>query len=204
MTSKSSSPTKKPSSPEKSGNAASAKGNVPLAQQPTTEDLLSIEDEIKRLIEKKRVTDLHLIDLEARIFASEELYNKETKQFGAIINGLEGYMGISASLSNNISTDSLDSTKGRGGGEEGEEGESSFKFLDKHPFSSTSASHQRALAVHSKLVRDRVLKPILIPGFDQRKGDEGDFSSGGNGIGSGRSSKKDKQRDKQKKRKRVR
>lgn len=196
MASKSSSPTKKPSFlPEKLSVSNIATSATP---PPSTEDLLSIEEEIKRLIEKKREADLHLIDIEARIFASEELYNKETKQFGSIINGLEGYMGISASLSNNIVPDNLDPRKFEGDGEE-----NSFKFLDNHPFSSTSVSHQRALAVHSRLVRDKILKPIIIYGSEERSSFKNENIS--NEKSSNRtSSKKEKQRGQQKKRKRVR
>lgn len=60
---------------------------------PTTEQLLDLEKEIQRLIDRKRKTDLHIIDLEARIHAVETEYCKETSVFGSIINGLEGYLG---------------------------------------------------------------------------------------------------------------
>lgn len=60
---------------------------------PTTEELLDLEKEIQRLVEKKRKTDLHIIDLEARIYAVETEYFKETSAFGSLLNGLEGYLG---------------------------------------------------------------------------------------------------------------
>jgi hypothetical protein len=54
---------------------------------------VDLEKEIQRLIEKKRRTDLHIIDLEARIHAVETEYFRETNMFGSLLGGLEGYLG---------------------------------------------------------------------------------------------------------------
>lgn len=64
---------------------------------PTTEELLDLEREIQRLVERKRKTDLHIIDLEARIYAVETEYFKETAGFGSLLQGLDGYLGAGAS-----------------------------------------------------------------------------------------------------------
>jgi len=65
---------------------------TPLVVVPTTEQLIDLEREIQRLLERKRRTDLHIIDLEARIHAVETSFLKETAYFGAVMNGLDGYL----------------------------------------------------------------------------------------------------------------
>ncbi|PJF16510.1 hypothetical protein PSACC_03697 [Paramicrosporidium saccamoebae] len=115
---------------------------APLVTVPTTEELVDLEKEIQRLIDRKRRTDLHIIDLEARIHAVETEYFRETSLFGSLLNGLEGYLGASSALSR------------RQGSREVRDGD--------RLFSHTSSSHPRALAVHSRLTRERVLNPISI------------------------------------------
>lgn len=66
---------------------------------PTTEQLVDLEKDIQRLIERKRRIDQHIVDLEARIYAVETDYLRETAQFGCILNGLEGYLGTTSTTS---------------------------------------------------------------------------------------------------------
>lgn len=117
---------------------------APLVIVPTTEQLVDLEREIQRLIERKRKTDLHIIDLEARIHAVETEYFRETSIFGSIVNSLEGYLG-SASVG----------AHGR------RHGSRDVRDADRL-FSHTSSSHPRALAVHTRLVRERSLNPIQV------------------------------------------
>ena len=70
---------------------------APLVTVPTTEQLVDLEREVQRLIERKRRTDLHIIHLEARIHAVETSFLKETAHFGAIMTGLEGYLALAGS-----------------------------------------------------------------------------------------------------------
>ena len=129
--------------------------DVPLAVVPTTEQLVDLEREIQRLIEKKRRTDLHIIDLEARIHAVETEYFRETAMFGSLLGGLEGYLGATS-------------------GTPRRHGPRDVKDTDRL-FTHTSSSHPRALAVHSRLVRERTLNPINVG----NKKTSGDGSGGG-------------------------
>lgn len=105
---------------------------APLVVVPTTEQLVDLEKEIQRLVERKRWTDLHIIDLEARIHAVETEYLRETAQFGSIATGLEGYLDAGAS------TAQTPSSARRGAARE-------VRDCDRL-FSSTSSSHQRVAA----------------------------------------------------------
>lgn len=139
---------------------------------PTTEQLLDLEKEIQRLIEKKRRTDLHIIDLEARIHAVEGDYFRETALFGSLVNGLEGYL---ATNSSSVPQGRRNTTR-------------EIKDTDRL-FSQTSSSHPRvrksfffkfhqALAVHSRLVRERTLANINL-GTRKSTGTIGNAASGG-------------------------
>lgn len=55
--------------------------------------------EIKKLMQKKKQADEHLIELEARIYNLETEYLKETGTYGSIMSGLEGYLGLAAQAS---------------------------------------------------------------------------------------------------------
>lgn len=58
------------------------------------EDLVNLGKEIRRLAQKKKQADEHLVELEARIYGLETEYFKETGAFGSIMTGLEGYLGL--------------------------------------------------------------------------------------------------------------
>lgn len=60
------------------------------------EDLLNLGKEIKRLMQKKKQADEHLVELEARIYGLETEYFRETGPYGSIMTGLEGYLGLTA------------------------------------------------------------------------------------------------------------
>ena len=123
---------------------------APLAVVPTTEQLIDLEREIQRLLERKRRADLNIIDLEARIHAVETSFLRETAYFGTIMNGLDGYLAaVGASTPARRSVRDI---------------RESDRLL-----SQTSASQSRALAVHSRLVRERALNPIPIKGSSAEK-----------------------------------
>lgn len=96
---------------------------------------------------------MHLIDLEARIHALETEYLRETSTFGALVQGLEGYLGANASSTPTPSAGP--SSLGR------RHASRDIKDTDRI-FSNSSSSSQRALAVHSRLVKEGVLAPIPI------------------------------------------
>lgn len=123
---------------------------APLAVAPTTEQLIDLEREIQRLLERKRRTDLHIIDLEARIHAVETSFLRETAYFGAIMNGLDGYLAAVGA-----STPARRSVR-------------DVREADRL-LSQTSASQSRALAVHSRLVREGALNPIPIKSSSAEK-----------------------------------
>lgn len=110
---------------------------------PTTEELLGIEKEIQRLLERKRRADLHLIDLEARIYALESEYLRETHTFGSLIQGLEGYLGTV----NVVGRRPVTATGAAG----------------ERVFSGGSASWQRALGLYARLVKEATLPPMPLP-----------------------------------------
>lgn len=116
---------------------------------PTTEELIDLEKEIQRLVERKRRTDLHIIDLEARIHAVETSFLRETAHFGAVMNGLEGYLSA------------VSGTGALGGISNGRKAREQIRDADRL-LSGTSASQSRALAVHSRLVREGFLNPIAV------------------------------------------
>lgn len=111
---------------------------TPLAKVPTTEELLDLEKEIHRLLEKKRRTDLHIIDLEARIYALETEYLRETFTFGPLLNGLEGYLGAHSG--------------GGGGGSSGSGSRKAAREVKESDrlFSSTSSSYPRVAAHYTR------------------------------------------------------
>lgn len=115
---------------------------TPLAKVPTTEELLDLEKEIHRLLEKKRRTDLHIIDLEARIHALETEYLRETSTFGPLFSGLEGYLGAQP---------------GGGAGSSGSGSRKATREIKESDrlFSSTSSSYPR--------VRQTVMSSISSP-----------------------------------------
>lgn len=117
---------------------------------------MDLEREVHRLIEQKRRTDLHIVDLEARIHAAETSLLRETAHFGPIIDGLDSYLAAvtgSAGSDGNRNSGAAVARKMR----------EPLKESDRH-FSRTSASHPRALAVHSRLVKEGNLSPIHVPG----------------------------------------
>ena len=59
------------------------------------EQLLDVEREINRLIKRKRRTDLHVIGLEAAIYALETEYFREVAPLGSILTpaGIDAYLG---------------------------------------------------------------------------------------------------------------
>lgn len=111
--------------------------------------MVDLEKEIQRLVERKRRTDLHIIDLEARIHAVETSFLRETVHFGAIMNGLEGYLSA------------VGGTGTVGGAPGGRRTRDQVRDADRL-LSQTSASQSRALAVHSRLVREGFLNPIAV------------------------------------------
>ena len=126
---------------------------------PTTEELVDLEKEIQRLIERKRRTDLHIIDLEARIHAVETSLLRETAHFGAIVNGLEGYLSAVSGVG------------AASGASSGRRAREQARDADRL-LSNTSASQSRALAVHSRLVREGFLSPITVGSSGGNIGDK--------------------------------
>lgn len=57
------------------------------------EDVLDLEKEILRLVDRKRRVDHQLGEIETKIHALETDYLAETKIYGNIFCGLEGYLG---------------------------------------------------------------------------------------------------------------
>ncbi len=125
-----------------------------LVSVPTTEQLMDLEREIHRLVERKRRTDLHIVDLEARIHAAETGFLRETAHFGPIINGLDSYL----SAVGGMGTDAT-----RNAGSASRKAREPPKDSDRH-LSRTSASYPKALAVHSRLVKEGNLSPIQNSG----------------------------------------
>lgn len=60
----------------------------------TAQQMMDVEREINRLIDRKRQTDLHIINLEARIYAIETEYLRDAGHLGSIFSaaGMEGYI----------------------------------------------------------------------------------------------------------------
>ena len=57
-------------------------------------DLVSIEGEIQRLIARKIQVEQYQLELEGRIYGAETEYFRQTAQFGSLLTGLHGYLGI--------------------------------------------------------------------------------------------------------------
>lgn len=132
-----------------------------------------------RLIERKRRTDLRIIDLEARIHATESSLLKEVSQYGPIFNGLEGYLAVGGGGIGSGIRSSNGANLGRKRGE--------IKETDRL-FSATSASAPRALVVLPRLIREGALSAITIKGVTI-----GTNINSNNG-GRGRDRKKEKSR----------
>jgi hypothetical protein len=111
----------------------------------TSASLQVLEKSISRLIEKKRKTDLCIVDLEARIHAIENISLKQLHNYGTIVKSLDGYLTQSTTTTTNAT---------RREGTESEE----CKYVSK-----TSASYARALAIHSRLVKEGSLEVIKLP-----------------------------------------
>lgn len=77
--------------------AATEHPHKPLDMRvPTAEELVDIEKEIQRLISRKQQVDQRLVELEGRIYDAETRYFRDTAQFGSILTGLHGYLGVAA------------------------------------------------------------------------------------------------------------
>lgn len=97
-------------------------------EKPTEVQISSAERELHELIERKKQIERNLINLEVQIYNYETLYLEETSQCGNLLRGLDGYLG------------------GRSERRKGPVQE------DERVFSSSSATYQKALNIHERLV----------------------------------------------------
>ncbi len=88
-------PLKLPSSP------LASTGN---ASRPSAEDLIDLERELHRLIARKSAAEANLASLEGRLYDLETEYLTETAQFGNLVVGLEGYLGLPPPITANATT----------------------------------------------------------------------------------------------------
>ncbi len=95
--------------------------------------------EIKRLMQKKKQADEHLVELEARIYQLETEYFRETGNYGSLMTGLEGYLGLIA-----------------GTGQTGGMRRSTYREVKDSAriFSNASASSRRAVSLFSKFANN--------------------------------------------------
>jgi len=95
-----------------------------------------VEREINRLIERKRRTDLHVISLEAAIYALETEYFREAAPLGSILTpaGMDAYLGAGAAP--------LTSTAATPGPRKATGAQSTLTEAERI-FSNTSSSYQR-------------------------------------------------------------
>lgn len=86
------SPTKPPSSTQEAVSEGDHTGlSIP---RPSAEDLVDLERELHRLINRKTLADAQIMTLETRLYDLETEYLTETAAFGNLIHGLEGYLGL--------------------------------------------------------------------------------------------------------------
>lgn len=87
-------------------------------------------------MQKKKQADEHLVELEARIYSLETDYFKETSNFGSLMFGLEGYLGLAPAS----------------GGQSGGIRRSTYREVKdaQRIFSNTSSSSRRAVSLYNK------------------------------------------------------
>lgn len=97
-------------------------------EKPTEAQINAAERDFQELIERKKQIERNLINLEVQIYNYETCYLEETNPWGNLLRGLDGYLGSR-------------SERRRGPVQE-----------DERVFSRSSATFQKALSIHERLV----------------------------------------------------